>query len=87
MVSLVLKQGGHIVSTPRVMKPKKPSIYRVKLNFKKKKTQQVKKITEEIMTKLIEFYNKDDASRWTPGKQEYVITRTESGKKVKLEKC
>lgn len=48
-------------------------------NFKKKKTSS----KENTVT---EFYNKDDINRWTPEKQEYVIGRTKSGEKGRLQK-
>ena len=61
--------------------------YKVKLNFnKKKKIQKGKMIAEDIKNKIRELYNRDDVSRWTPGKQEYVTTRNEIGEKIKMQK-
>ena len=40
----------------------------------------------ELKKTVVDFYNKDEYSRWTPGKSEYVITKDADGKKVKLQK-
>jgi hypothetical protein len=40
----------------------------------------------EMKKTVIECYNNEEYSRWTPGKSEYVITKDTDGNKVKLQK-
>ena len=63
---------------------------KVKLNFvgkrKRQSNRQIKEMADEIRAKVKEFYAKDDISRWTPGKAEYVTSKDAFGKKIKLQK-
>ena len=61
----------------------------VKLNFSKKKhirPESKKRKMSQIKRTVQQFYIKDDVSRWTPRKGQYVITKDENRKKVKQQK-
>ena len=61
----------------------------VKLNFSKKKhirPESKKRKMFQIKRTVQQFYIKDDVSRWTPRKGQYVITKDENRKKVKQQK-
>ena len=83
----VKKAGKHLPKSPAKRKAVvKELACKVKLTFKRSKIVNAKRIADDVKNKIIDYYNRDDMSRWTPGKQEYITLKDEKGEKMKLQK-